>query len=145
MIFDLTIFFIDGFNRKTTRSFMVDTVDHPTAVAAAASFVSFTAPMSRCGITKWRLSQDTDFATVIVPGANKDAGLTMIWELGVLGSGKLAATKLPAPFDNFFDSNGILILDVSAVEDYTTEMLLGAIKISDGEQAVALIKGSLDK
>lgn len=145
MKFGLTMIFLDGYSRKTSRSYEIEAIDHATALADAASFVAATAPMTRCGIVKWRLWQDVDYATAVVPGANKAAGLTMVWELSPAGSEKLAPTKLPAPFEAHFDSNGNLDLADAAVLAYAAQMTSGNVLISDGEVAVELKKGTLDK
>ena len=143
--FDGSIIFLDGFNRKTSRTYGIEAIDYAAAQAAMAGLVVVTLPILEAGIVKTRVWQDVDVATVVVPGANKDAGLTMIWELTPLGSEKLAASKLPAPVDDIFDANGNLDLNDSGVIAYRAVMIGGEILISDGEVPADLKKGSLDK
>lgn len=143
--FSYSIQMKDAFNRTTRRGGQVEAIDFDAAQLAVTDYVGAVAAMLLVGVVSYRVWQDTDFATVIAAGSNIDQGATFVWELNVLLSGKKAVTRYPGPSLTIFDANGNLDLLDPLVLAVRTQLLAGSIRISDGEVAVDLLSGQLDK
>jgi len=143
--YKLSVIFLDAFNRKTRREYVILSADEAAAIVSADALIAATDPIVECGIVKYTLSRTFDQVTTVTAGADVGQGLTMTWELNTLGSEKLGTSKLPGPIPGIFDANGNLDLSHAGILVYEGKFTDGTITISDGEQPVDLKKGKLDK
>ncbi len=134
----------DAYNRKSTRQVEIEAVDYTTARAAGSAFLTDLAALTEAKILKSSVGQIVPYTDTVDAGANMDAGVTFVWEIGGV-PGKLGNTKVPAPVLTIFDVNGNADLTDAIVTAYAANFLGGDIVISDGEAVDALKSGKLDR
>lgn len=141
-IFDVTVQIRDAFNGRTTRRYQVDSADQPTAQADAAAMVADLTTYIQAGIQKFGVTEVT--ITGVTPGAtsNIDEGATFNMDLG---GGKSAALKFPSPDLASVNPDRSIDLSNTAVDDLLQHWINGPFTISDGETAVGVNSGVLDK
>lgn len=132
----------DAFNRKSTRRYEIDAVDFVTALAAMAAFVIDLAALTDADVLRSEVGQKVEVVDSVTAGANIDEGLTLQFDLG---AGKSASHKVPSPDKSIFDVNGNADLADALVSDYTDNFISSGFLVSDGETAVGVNSGKLDK
>lgn len=143
--FSVTFEMVDAYQRPASKSFdTVDTmVDFDAAVAAAAGLATDLANLTELDILAYKVSQRVVYTDTVEAGANRDEGVT--FQLRLLDNFK-ADLKVPGPINSIFNSDGTVILTNAAVTAFISNFLSGGdFTFDDGEQASALLKGSLDK
>lgn len=131
-----------GKGRRTRRRYELDVVDYAGAVARAGTLVTALAAITECNILNYTISNIVPFADAVTAGANIDAGVTLSWDLG---AGKQAASQVPSPEAAILDGYGNVDLTNAAVLAFESEYTSGEVLISDGETALDLLAGKLDK
>lgn len=143
--FSVTFEMVDAYQRPASKRFnTVDTmVDFDAAVAAAAGLATDLGNLTELDILAYSVSQRVVYTDTVVAGANRDEGVT--FQLRLLDNFK-ADLKVPGPINSIFNADGTVILTDAAVTAFIANFLSGGdFTFDDGEQASALLKGSLDK
>jgi len=143
--FDVTFEMVDAYQRPASKRFTtVDTMaDYDAAVAAAAALATDLANLTELDILAYRVSGRTVYTDTVDAGANRDEGVT--FQLRKVDNFK-DDIKVPGPINAIFNSDGSVNLTHAAVTAFISNFLTGGdFVFSDGEQATALLKGSLDK
>lgn len=136
---------VDAYQRPARKSwYTVDTIaDETAALAAAAGLATDLANLTELDILAYTVSQRVVYTDVIVAGANRDEGVTLV--LRKVDNYK-DDIKVPGPINSIFDSEGRVNLADAAVTAFVSNFLTGGdFVFSDDEQASALLYGSLDK
>lgn len=142
MFFQGSVLLRDAYNRVSTRKYELEAADFVTALANMALFVIDLAALTDADVLRSIVAQKVEVTDSVTAGANIDTGLTLSFDLG---AGKSAAHKVPAPVASIFDANGVADLTDALVSDYVANFTSGAFLISDGETAVGVNSGMLDK
>lgn len=143
-IYDLSYTLRDAFQRKSTRSYQVTALDFVAAQVVVSTLMAAVANLTNAEILKTNLAENSPYTDTVTAGANIDAGLTVVWEIGGI-PGKQGVTKVPAPDITLFDAAGVLDLADARVTAYAAPFLAGDVLISDGEVVDAILNGRLDK
>ena len=141
----VTFEMVDAYQRSARKSWQtVDTIaDETEALAAAAALATDLGNLTELDILAYTVSPRVVYTDVVVPGANRDEGVT--FQLRKVDNYK-DDIKVPGPINSIFDGEGSVILTDAAVTAFIANFLTGGdFVFSDGEQATALLKGSLDK
>lgn len=143
-IYDLTYTLRDAFKRLSSRSAQITALDFVAAQVVQATLLTAVGNLTNAQILKTSLAENLPYTDSLTAGANIDAGLTVIWEIGGV-PGKKGNTKIPAPDITLFDANGVLDLADARVTAYAAPFLAGDVLISDGEVVDAILSGRLDR
>lgn len=143
-IYSLTYTLRDAFDRLSTRGAEITALDFPAAQAVQATLMTAVGNLTEAQILKTSLAEILPYTDSVTAGANIDAGLTVVWEIGGV-PGKKGNTRIPAPDLSLFDANGVLDLADARVTAYAAPYLAGDILISDGEVVDAILSGRLDR
>lgn len=139
--YDVNVSGVDAFNGPFNKRFQVSAIDYPTALSDAAAMITDLQALILGGITKYTVATVVNVGESPAAGANRDEGLTFSMDLG---NGKSAALKVPAPDKSVVNSDRTVDLSNALVSDFLDNWIGGPFLISDGETAVAAIKGVLD-
>ena len=142
--YTVTFQLVDDYNRPASKEFVtVDTVvDEAAALTLAAAMAGAIAGLSELRILSYTVSQRIVYTDTVTVGANRDEGVTfsMLKEDNYKGN-----IRLPGPINSIFDGNGNADLTDAAVTAFINNFLTGADwTFSDGEQASAVLNGTLD-
>jgi len=143
--YQVTYEMIDAYNRRTRKTFhTIDTMaDETAALAAAAALATDLGNLTELDILAYSVAQRVVYTDTVVAGANKDEGVTFTLRKVDNFNDDI---KVPGPINSIFDSNGNVIATDAAVTAFLANFLTGGdFTFSDGEQATALVKGTLDK
>ncbi len=140
--YEVTLCLIDSFNTGSVKVYELEVADEAAAVGVADALVVQHGLISDQGILSYSIARKYPQSQAIVAGANKDAGVTMTFDLG---AGKKAPVKVQSPKLALFDANRNLILTNASVISYAALITGGDVRISDGETPLGLLKGTLDK
>lgn len=133
---------IDAYNGIFTKRFEVDAIDYATALTDAAAMITDFETLCAGAVLFYTV------ATKVLEGetpealSNRDEGFT--WQMD-LDNGKRATLKLPAPVKTAAQADRSIDLTNAAVVNFLAHWIDGPFLISDGETAVGVIKGVLDK
>ena len=139
--FPLNISYVDAYQRRGVKSFLLEAVDYVTALANAALFVPELAAAMMGDILKYSVHTDVIFSDTVTPLANKDEGITISCDLG---GGKTAALKIPTPVKSVINPDGTVDMTDVIITDLEATYVAGKVLISDGETVIAFLSGKLD-
>lgn len=143
--YTVTFSMVDAYQRTASKEFVtVDTLaDETEALAAAAALATDLGNITELDILSYTVSQRIVYTDTVVAGANRDEGVTFQLRKS---DNFLGTIKVPGPINSIFQSDGSVILTDAAVSAFISNFLTGGdFTFSDGEQATAVVKGSLDK
>jgi len=132
----------DAYTRETNKRYQVSAADVGAAETAWLAYLTDLAALTGADIIKWKLSQEAVYTDAVTAGANIDTGATFVFEKA---DGDKVAVKVPAPLASVIDPDGTIDLADTLVTDWAANFTSGAILVSDGETATALLTGKLDK
>lgn len=141
----VTFEMVDAYQRSARKSwYTVDTIaDETAAIAAAAALATDLGNLTELDILSYTVSRRVVYTDVVVAGANRDEGVT--FTLRKVDNYK-DNIGVPGPINSIFDANGNVELADAAVTAFIANFLTGGdFVFSDGEQATALLYGTLDK
>lgn len=137
-----TLYFMDYYNRKAKRSYQVVGADYTTARANADLLLSAAQNLTEGYVAKDILSEVEDIAGAVTAGANVDEGASLQFSLG---GTKTATLSFPMPIAGVRNVDGTIDILNAAVSAFTGLFTGGNVYISDGENAVDIIRGVLDR
>jgi len=143
--YQVTYEMIDAYNRRTRKTFhtVATMADETAALAAAAALATDLGNLTELDILAYSVAQRVVYTDTVVAGANKDEGVTFTLRKVDNFNDDI---KVPGPINSIFDGNGNVIATDAAVTAFLANFLTGGdFTFSDGEQAQALVKGTLDK
>lgn len=142
--YDVRFEMLDAYNRRASKTFQtVDLADEAAALAAAAGLATDLANLTELDILAYNVSQRVVYTDTVTAGANRDEGVTFTLRKVDNYNDDL---KVPGPINAIFDANGNVDPVNAAVAAFISNFLTGGdFTFSDGEQATALVKGTLDK
>lgn len=141
-LFDVTYKLTDAYGRDSRKTFQVDAADIATAQTLAGDLNADLQAITGMAVLQYSINLvtvvagDTPDAT-----ANKDEGGT--FQVRKADNDK-ASVKIPAPVDSIRNVDGTLDLTDLIVTNFFDNFVGGAWRVSDGEQVIALLKGTLD-
>ncbi len=141
-IYQMSVSYQDAFERRGTKRYELDAIDHPTAVTNALALADALAGIMLADILSYSVGLDVIYADSVVAGANKDTGVTISVDLG---GGKRASLKIPTPLLTLINPDGTLDMADALITTLETLFTSGKVLISDGETALDFINGKLDK
>lgn len=128
--------------RKTyeTKATMASFEDALTAASALAGDLK---AITGAQILAYTVSYRVTYTDTVVAGSNRDEGATLVLRKE---DNRKATMRVPAPINTIFDGNGNVSIVDTGVTGYTLNFMSGGnFTLSDGEQAVQLLSGTLDK
>lgn len=144
--FSVTFEMVDFYGRSARKTYetVADMADFTAASAAAADLATDLGLVTEMQILSYTVGLRTVYTDSVVTGANRDEGLTLILRKEDNYKGVL---KVPAPLNDIFDEGtGIADIAHAGVAAFASNFLVdGDFVFSDGEQAIALLSGRLDK
>lgn len=140
--FNFSVTLRDAYQRESTKRYEVSAADFAAAQAAIAAYLADLENITEAEIVKSVASQQTPYVDTVDAGANIDEGVTFVFEKA---DGFKATTKVPAPINAILLPDGSVDTSLLLVTDWADNFLNGPIYVSDGEVAIALLSGTLDR
>ena len=142
MPWNYVISYFDAYGRSTTRTYGLAVADYTAARLRADSVLAALQNISELGIFKDSLQEVSAISGSAAAASNVDEGATLTWDIG---SFKKASQAIPGPVKAIFNADSTVDLANAAVLAWEVEMVSGEVTISDGEVAINLVRGTLDK
>jgi hypothetical protein len=144
--YNVYIELVDAYNRSSVKRYKTIStmLDHPTAVTAAAALAADLAALTEMDVLAHSVALRTVYTDTVTAGANKDEGIT----LSVRKANNFRdILRVPAPLNAVLNPDGTVDITSALVTDYYDNFVSGSgdFTLSDGEQAIALLAGKLDK
>jgi len=136
---------VDAYGRPASKSWetVATMADETAALAAAAALAADVANLTELEILAYKVSQRVVYTDSVDAGANRDEGVT--FQMRKIDN-FLGNIKVPGPINAIFNLDGTVDLTNAAVAAFISNFLSGGdFTFDDGEQASAVVKGSLDK
>lgn len=140
-LFNLSLSYVDAYQRRGTKGFVLDAVDYPTALTNAGTFVGELANAMMGDILKYSVATEVLYTDTVDALANKDEGVTISCDLG---GGKTAALKIPTPVKTYINPDGTVDLTDAIITALESTYIAGEVLISDGETVLDFLSGKLD-
>lgn len=141
-IYPVNVSGIDAYNGSFSKRFEVESLDYATALTDAAAMIADLETLCAGAVLTYTVATKVEEDETPEALSNRDEGLTFTMDLG---AGKKATLKLPAPVKTSVQPDRSVDLTNAAVVAFLAHWIAGPFKISDGEEAVGVIKGVLDK
>lgn len=143
--YKVTFEMVDAYGRAASKTFetVSSMADETAALAAAASLATALANLTELDILAYSVGQRIVYTDTADAGANRDEGVTFTLRKA---DNYKAPIKVPGPVNSIFDIAGNVDLTDGIVTAFINNFLTGAsFTFSDGEQASAVVSGTLDK
>jgi len=144
-VYEVSFEMVDAYQRSAKKAWeTVSTIaDETAALAAAAGLATDLGNLTELDILAYTVKQRVVYTDTVVAGANRDEGVTFQLRKADNFRGTIG---VPGPINGIFNPDGTVILTDAAVAAFISNFLVGGdFTFSDGEQAVALLRGTLDK
>lgn len=140
----------DSYKRKTRKTYYTEDItgadvgaEFLAAQTAAGDLATDLAALSEMEILYYNVGLKTVYSDTADADANVDEGVTFTVEKA---DNEDATVKVPAPIPGIFNVDGTVDMTNAAVTAFLSNFQAGgSFTISDGEKAVNLVKGRLDK
>lgn len=133
---------VDDYGRTTKKDYYIEATDHADALAKAAAFNTDLVPLTKMRVLSYDVAQTIIVSDTADAGSNKDAGATFSVRKA---DNKLAPHRVPDPIASVINADGTIDLAAAEVVAYFANLLSGDVRISDGEVATEIVRGTLDK
>lgn len=140
-LFNLALSYIDAYQRRGSKSFVLSAIDYPTALTNAGTFVGELANAMMGDILKYSVATEIDYTDTVDALANKDEGVTISCDLG---AGKTAALKIPTPVKSYVNGDGTVDMTDAIITALESTYIAAEVLISDGETVLGFLSGRLD-
>lgn len=142
-VFSVRYTYVDSEGREGSKEFeTISLASHALAVVAADALAVDFAALTGADVLRYQLSGITAISDSVTAGSNRDTGITLSVRKADTFRGVL---KVPAPLSSVLDGAGnVDISDALVTNFYDHFSTSGDFTFSDGEQAIALLSGTLD-
>lgn len=141
-MFSYSVTLLDPFAGKATRTYAVVAATFTAARVITDAFLLAIQNWTDLAVVEERLTEIDPIAAAAGANSNIDRGATMQFDLG---AGKTASLNFPSPLVSTINPDRSVDLADPLVSAWTAPFIAGDLTLSDGDVAIGVIKGTLDK
>lgn len=141
-VFDISYKLVDAYGRDKLKVFQVNSIDLPAAQTWAGLLTTALSNLTELRILEYAVRVPTVVVDTVDAGANRDEGAT--FQLRKADNQK-HSVSIPGPVQGVRNPDGTIDIADPLVTAFWDLFIGGDGRVSDGETATELIKGTLDK